>query len=99
MGSLYRFESYLLDERKRALSQGGSPVLLTPKAFDVPVDGATGSYLASPTPSLEVWIFGTHAKSLSPYTGTRQQDGWIACGITSEHLREKIGFPINLSDG
>ncbi|MGA2430235.1 MAG: transcriptional regulator, partial [Candidatus Acidiferrum sp.] len=35
MGSLYRFESYLLDERKRALSQGGSPVLLTPKAFDV----------------------------------------------------------------
>jgi DNA-binding winged helix-turn-helix (wHTH) protein/Tol biopolymer transport system component len=35
MGNLYRFESYLLDQRKRALSQDGSSVPLTPKAFDV----------------------------------------------------------------
>jgi DNA-binding winged helix-turn-helix (wHTH) protein/Tol biopolymer transport system component len=35
MGTLYRFESYLLDQRKRALSQDGSCVPLTPKAFDV----------------------------------------------------------------
>ena len=35
MGNLYRFGSYLLDRRKRALSQDGSPIALTPKAFDV----------------------------------------------------------------
>src|SRR5882762_6035964 len=35
MGNLYRFGSYLLDGRKRALSQDGSPIALTPKAFDV----------------------------------------------------------------
>src|ERR1700686_4507049 len=35
MGSLFRFESYLLDQRKRALSRDGSSVPLTPKAFDV----------------------------------------------------------------
>jgi len=35
MGNLYRFASYLLDRRKRALSQDGSPIALTPKAFDV----------------------------------------------------------------
>src|SRR6266446_2611477 len=35
MGNVYRFGSYLLDRRKRALSQDGSPIALTPKAFDV----------------------------------------------------------------
>ena len=35
MGNLYRFGSYLLDRRKRTLSQDGSPIALTPKAFDV----------------------------------------------------------------
>jgi TolB-like protein/DNA-binding winged helix-turn-helix (wHTH) protein/cytochrome c-type biogenesis protein CcmH/NrfG len=35
MDNLYRFGSYLLDQRKRALSKDGSPIALTPKAFDV----------------------------------------------------------------
>src|SRR6266850_1953608 len=33
MGNLYRFGSYLLDRRKRALSQDGSPIALTRKAL------------------------------------------------------------------
>src|SRR6266852_3005144 len=35
MSDLYRFGEFVLDPRKRALSRAGSPVSLTPKAFDV----------------------------------------------------------------
>ena len=34
-GYLYRFDQFALDSRKRTLSRAGSPVSLTPKAFDV----------------------------------------------------------------
>src|ERR1700741_5289148 len=34
-GHLYRFGQFALDSRKRTLSRAGSPVSLTPKAFDV----------------------------------------------------------------
>ena len=34
-GSVYRFEQFVLDSRKRMLSRADSPVFLTPKAFDV----------------------------------------------------------------
>src|SRR5258708_13105228 len=32
---VYRFGDFALDPRRRTLSRGGSPVVLTPKAFDV----------------------------------------------------------------
>src|SRR5258708_17610246 len=35
MSDLYRFGQFVLDPRKRTLSRAGSPVSLTPKAFDV----------------------------------------------------------------
>jgi eukaryotic-like serine/threonine-protein kinase len=35
MNSLYRFEEFVLDPRRRSLSHGDSDVSLTPKAFDV----------------------------------------------------------------
>src|SRR6185369_12610549 len=34
-GDLYRFGQFALDSRKRTLSRADSPVVLTPKAFDV----------------------------------------------------------------
>src|ERR1700679_541643 len=34
-GALYRFGAFSLDSCKRTLSRAGSPVSLTPKAFDV----------------------------------------------------------------
>ena len=33
--NLYRFGHFVLDPRRRTLSRADSPVLLTPKAFDV----------------------------------------------------------------
>ena len=40
------------------------------------------------------------SSNLTPATTRpRPYDGCIDCGTTSEHLREKIGFPITLSDG
>ena len=33
--NMYRFGEFALDPRRRTLSRGDSPVLLTPKAFDV----------------------------------------------------------------
>ena len=33
--TLYRFDAFELDPSRRVLSRDGSPVLLTPKAFDV----------------------------------------------------------------
>ena len=35
MNHLYRFGQFVLDSRRRTLSQGDSPIPLTPKAFDV----------------------------------------------------------------
>src|SRR5580698_3954576 len=35
MNSLYRFEEFVLDPRRRSLSHGDSDVSLTPKAFDL----------------------------------------------------------------
>src|ERR1700759_2261211 len=35
MSDLYRFGQFVLDPRRRTLSRAGSPVSLTPKAFDV----------------------------------------------------------------
>src|ERR1700751_1462773 len=35
MSDLYRFEQFVLDPRRRTLSRADSPVVLTPKAFDV----------------------------------------------------------------
>src|SRR4029077_4202633 len=35
MTDLYRFGPFLLDPRRRTLTRAGSPVSLTPKAFDV----------------------------------------------------------------
>src|SRR5690348_16950203 len=35
MSDLYRFGEFVLDPRRRTLSRAGSPVSLTPKAFDV----------------------------------------------------------------
>ena len=35
MSQLYRFGQFVLDPRKRTLSRADSPIVLTPKAFDV----------------------------------------------------------------
>src|SRR4029079_1520265 len=35
MNDLYRFGQFVLDPRRRMLSRADSPVVLTPKAFDV----------------------------------------------------------------